>query len=120
MKKTIAAGAAARPAISLRGLDLERMQDSAHRACELLKALANESRLLVLCQLSHGEATVTELQARVGLSQSALSQHLAMLRELGLVSARRSGRNVHYSIASREAAAVIRTLYQEFCESDCG
>ena len=95
------------------------MQDSARRACALLKALSNESRLLVLCQLARGEATVGELHAHVGLSQSALSQHLARLRELGLVAARRSGRNVYYSIASRAAAAVIGTLYREFCGSDC-
>jgi ArsR family transcriptional regulator, virulence genes transcriptional regulator len=120
MKKATARAAVARPGAALRELDLDRMRDSAHRACELLKALANESRLMVLCQLAHGEATVTALQATVGLSQSALSQHLAVLRELGYVQARRSGRSVYYGLKSREAAAVIRTLYQEFCEPGCG
>jgi DNA-binding transcriptional ArsR family regulator len=96
------------------------MQGNAHRACELLKALANESRLLALCQLSQGEASVGELQAKVGLSQSALSQHLAVLRGLGIVEARRSGRSIRYSLSSREATAVIETLYRQFCGPGCG
>lgn len=100
---------------ALRKLELEHMHESAEKACVLLKAMANESRLMILCQLARGEMSVSELQDFIGLSQSALSQHLAILRERQLVTTRRDGQQIYYSLASGEAAAVIRTLYQQYC-----
>lgn len=100
---------------ALRQLDLEHMHDSAGKACALLKAMASEPRLMILCQLADGEMSVGALQDVIGLSQSALSQHLAVLRGKQLVSTRREGQQIYYSLASGEAAAVIRTLYQQYC-----
>ena len=98
-------------------LDFRAMQDNAGKACGLLKAMANEVRLMVLCQLIEGERTVTELQESIGLSQSAMSQHLAVLREQGVVTARRAGQSVYYRIASGSATALMKTLHQEFCSA---
>ena len=77
--------------------------------------MANPSRLLILCQLAESEKSVGELQPLIGLSQSALSQHLAVLREKRLVRTRREGQQIFYSIASREAGALMHTLHEEFC-----
>jgi ArsR family transcriptional regulator, virulence genes transcriptional regulator len=99
----------------LRGSELAALRGSAARACAVLKALANEARLMLVCQLAEGEKTVGELQKSVGLSQSAVSQHLALLREHKLVSTRRNGQSVHYSLASGETAAIIETLHDQFC-----
>jgi ArsR family transcriptional regulator, virulence genes transcriptional regulator len=94
---------------------IKRLEKNASRACNLLSAMANPSRLLVLCQLAGGEKSVSELQPLIGLSQSALSQHLAVLREKGLVRTRRAGQQIHYSLSSREATALMQTLHEEFC-----
>jgi DNA-binding transcriptional ArsR family regulator len=91
------------------------LQRKAGRATSLLKAMANASRLLILCQLADGEKSVGELERRVGLSQSGLSQHLALLRRKGIVATRREAQSVYYSLASEEAAAVMATLYRAFC-----
>ena len=104
-----------RTQLKLRGSELAALRSNAARACEVLKALANEVRLMLVCQLAEGEKTVGELQDSVGLSQSAVSQHLALLREHKLVSARRNGQSVHYSLASGEAAAIMQTLHDQFC-----
>ncbi|HEV2227438.1 MAG TPA: metalloregulator ArsR/SmtB family transcription factor [Steroidobacteraceae bacterium] len=109
---------AARPGrtrIRLRGGELAALRGSAARACTVLKALANEARLMLVCQLAEGEKTVGQLQKSVGLSQSAVSQHLALLREHKLVSAHRNGKSVRYALASGEAAAIIETLHDQFC-----
>src|SRR5579871_2304669 len=85
-------------------------------AARLLKLVANERRLLVLCRLSTaGEATVGELAKSVGLSQSALSQHLALMREDGLVAFRRDGQTIHYRIADGNAERLLTTLRSIFC-----
>jgi DNA-binding transcriptional ArsR family regulator len=81
----------------------------------LLKAMGNPHRLLVLCHLLGGEKNVGELERLVGLSQSALSQHLARLRRDGLVTTRRSAQTIYYSLAGNEAEAVIATLYRLYC-----
>lgn len=91
------------------------LEASARRASVLLKAMSNERRLLVLCQLADGEKSVSQLEALIGLSQSALSQHLARLRRDGLVVTRRAAQTIHYSLAGREAAAVMETLYALYC-----
>jgi ArsR family transcriptional regulator, virulence genes transcriptional regulator len=90
------------------------LETNARKAGALLKAMANERRLLILCHLSQGEKSVSELEALVSLSQSALSQHLARLRRDGLVATRRAGQTIHS--AGREAGAVMETLYALFCE----
>jgi ArsR family transcriptional regulator len=98
--------------------DLSRFEASAAAAATLLRALANERRLLLLCQLGEGELSVSALQARLGLSQSALSQHLAILREEGIVATRRSGQTIHYRIADPAAVKVIATLASIFCPEE--
>ena len=98
-------------------LDFREMQDNAGKACGLLKAMANEARLMVLCQLIEGEKSVTELQEAIGLSQSAMSQHLAVLREQEIVSTRRDGQLVYYRIANEHAMAVMTTLHHEYCKA---
>ena len=96
-------------------LPLELMQENAGRASSLLKSMANESRLMILCQLSQQEMTVGDLIKKIPLSQSALSQHLGVLRREGLVKTRRESQFVWYSLDSNEAKAVIGTLYELFC-----
>lgn len=87
----------------------------ARRASELLKALAHEGRLLILCLLSEGEKSVSELEEAMRLPQAAVSQQLARLRIDRLVNTRRDGRVIYYSIASREVSSVIETLHDFFC-----
>ncbi|WP_448190951.1 ArsR/SmtB family transcription factor [Azospirillum sp. sgz301742] len=84
-------------------------------AAALLKSMANEHRLAILCRLATGERSVGELIADVGLSQSALSQHLARLRAEGLVKTRRASQQIFYSLASAEAAQVMETLHGIYC-----
>lgn len=96
-------------------INADLMQDAADRASELLKALANRHRLLILCQLIEGERSVGELAAFLGIRDSGVSQHLALLRKDGVVSARREGQTIWYSIASDEARALVATLYSVFC-----
>jgi len=93
----------------------EIMERAADQASELLKALANRHRLLIICQLIDGERSVGELAAFLNLRDSTVSQHLALLRKDGLVSARREAQTIFYSIASEPAREVLKTLYQAFC-----
>jgi DNA-binding transcriptional ArsR family regulator len=94
---------------------LTELHDMASHACVLLKAMSNEWRLIILCQLSEGEKTVSELQDLLGLSQSALSQHLAILRREKIVSSRKHAQSVSYSLAGEEATMVMTTLHDLFC-----
>jgi DNA-binding transcriptional ArsR family regulator len=96
-------------------LDPEAMRRHAGDAARLLKALGNEKRLQLLCLLVEGERSVGELNARLDLSQSALSQHLAVLREDGLVQARREAQAVFYSLAPGPARRVLDTLHGIYC-----
>ena len=91
------------------------MQENAQEASALLKSLANPSRLLVLCALVSREHTVGELEALTGLSQSAISQHLARLRESGLVATRRDAQRIFYSLHNDEVRAVLGTLHGLYC-----
>jgi DNA-binding transcriptional ArsR family regulator len=93
----------------------EAMRPHAVAASNLLKALANEQRLMILCNLSGTEMSVSELNELLPLSQSALSQHLAVLREAGIVQTRRDGQTVHYSLADGPAAQVVETLHRIYC-----
>ena len=96
---------------------LGELHDMASHAVDLLKAMANEWRLMILCQLAEGEKTVSELQASLGLSQSALSQHLAVLRRERIVNSRKHAQSVSYSLAGDEAPKVMHTLHDVFCKS---
>ncbi len=96
----------------------EDMRRNAGRASRLLKALANEHRLMVLCALAEGEHSVSELNEMVDLSQSALSQHLARLRGDGLVTTRREGQTIHYSIGEPLAASIVDLLYRHYCRPE--
>jgi len=91
------------------------MAQAADQASDLLKALSNRHRLLIVCQLIDGERSVGELAAFLSLRDSTVSQHLALLRKDGMVAARRDGQTVYYSIASDPAREVLKTLYQVFC-----
>lgn len=82
----------------------------------LLKCLGNEHRLLILCVLSEGEVSVGELNQRIGLSQSSLSQHLGVLREHGLVNTRREAQSIYYSVADTPALELIRLLHDRYCQ----
>ncbi len=96
-------------------MDPEAMRAHATDAAQLLRALANEKRLMLLCLLVEGERSVGELNARVDLSQSALSQHLAVLREDGLVETRREAQTIYYSLVDGPVHAVIETLHGIYC-----
>lgn len=101
--------------IDLDAHDLQRFQARADEAARLMKALSNRNRLMILCRLTGGERQVGELAAEVGLSQSALSQHLSLLREDGLVAARRDGVAMHYAIADPAVERVIALLADIYC-----
>ena len=96
-------------------LSPELFAAKAGEAAALLKALAHEARLMVLCQLTDGECSVGILHEGCGLSQSALSQHLARLREEGLVATRREGQTIYYRLADAKAARVLETLASIYC-----
>jgi|SRR5690606_5589946 len=95
--------------------ELERLHDRAAEAAALLKALSNANRLLILCTLAGGELSVSELNERIAMSQSALSQQLAVLRREGLVQTRREAQTIYYSVAPSNAAAVIEVLRRIYC-----
>lgn len=96
-------------------IDFSAMQASAEKACALLKVLANPDRLLLMCQLSQGELCVSDLEEQLGIRQPTLSQQLGVLRDNELVETRREGKSIFYSIASKEAIAVMNVLYDQFC-----
>ena len=97
---------------------LAELHDMASNACELLKAMSNKWRLMILCQLSEGEKTVGELQGLLGLAQSAVSQHLAILRRENIVQSRKHAQSISYSLAGDDAIKVMATLHEVFCASD--
>ena len=101
-------------------IDPKQMRTSATQACGLLKILGNADRLLLLCQLTQGEFCVSELEVILGIEQPTLSQQLSVLREEGMVSTRREGKQIFYAIVSKEAAAVLRVLYELFCQTTSG
>ena len=96
--------------------DLDRLVDNAKRASAFLKALAHESRLIILCILAQGEKSVSELEQELNLRQPTVSQQLARLRADGLVSTRRDGKVIYYSLASDEARTIIGAIYDVFCK----
>jgi DNA-binding transcriptional ArsR family regulator len=95
---------------------MAELQDNARRAAPLLKAMSNPSRLVILCQLAEGERSVGELEEAVGLSQSGISQHLAVLRREHVVATRRDRQTMFYSLASADVVALMTTLHKVFCK----
>lgn len=96
-------------------MNVDAMQNNAAQATRLLKQLSNEHRLWILCQLIDTELSVSEINERVDLSQSALSQHLAKLRQDQLVSTRKEGQSIYYSLSSEEVKQVLHTLHRIYC-----
>jgi len=96
---------------------VEQLAEKAEHASLVLKSISNKWRLLVLCQLVKGEKSVGELEKAIGLSQSALSQHLAVLRNNNLVETRRDAQMIYYSITGTEVPLILRALYDVYCES---
>ncbi len=101
--------------ITTTGIDPETMRASATRTCGMLKTLSNPDRLLLLCQISQGERCVSDLEEALEIHQPTLSQQLGVLRDEGLVSTRRDGKRIYYSMASKEALAVMQVLFDQFC-----
>jgi DNA-binding transcriptional ArsR family regulator len=96
-------------------MNLEELEARALRATGLLKAMANPVRLRVLCQLAEGEKSVGDLEQVAAVSQSALSQHHALLRQRGLVTSRRAGQAIYYALDGAEAPALLAALYEVYC-----
>jgi DNA-binding transcriptional ArsR family regulator len=96
-------------------MNLTQLMSKADAAGAFLKAVANRYRLIILCELLQGERSVTALQKAIGLSQSALSQHLARLRADNLVATRRESQTIYYSLASERIARLIGLLYELYC-----
>ena len=102
----------------LAGADLDRMAASAMQAADFLKSLGHEQRLMILCHLASGEKSVGELEEVLGARQAAVSQQLARLRHEGLVSTRREGKTVYYSLGDERSQRIIGLLYELFCKVD--
>lgn len=96
-------------------MNIQEIESSAGAASELLRALANEHRLVILCQLVDGEKSVGTLAANAGLSQSAVSQHLGRLRAEGLVVTRREAQTIYYALGDDRARGILDALYQIYC-----
>jgi len=96
--------------------DISTISESASTTCGMLKVLANEDRLLILCQLSQGDRNVGELKGLLGIQQPTLSQQLTVLRTEGLVTTHRKGKYIFYSLASTEAAKIMETLFSLYCK----
>lgn len=97
------------------GVDATQMLESARRTTDFLKSIAHEGRLVILCRLSEGPATVGELERFLGIRQASVSQQLARLRSEGLVDFVRDGRVIRYSIADERARQIVSVLYGLFC-----
>ena len=95
--------------------DPKQMQQAAGTAAELLKVLANPNRLVLLCLMTQGELSVSDLEARSGITQPSLSQQLGVLRQKQLVVTRKEGKQVYYQLCHPEALALLGTLYALYC-----
>ena len=100
-------------------MNLMELQSKAGVVESLLRTVGNRNRLIILCELLKGERSVTSLQSAVGLSQSALSQHLARLREDDIVATRRESQTIYYSLASDKVGRLIGLLYELYCAPGC-
>ena len=99
-------------------MDIQILKNNAKTASGLLKVMANDWRLLILCHLAQEERSVGYLKDELGLGQSALSQHLAILRREKLVKTRRNAQSIYYSLDSDDVQALMATLYERFCAVD--
>lgn len=97
-------------------IDSSRLRQNAENASNLLKTIANPHRLMILCTLLDGELSVGELNSQIDISQSTLSQHLAVLRRSGLVRTRREAQTIYYTLQSRNAELLMDCLYRIFCK----
>jgi len=100
--------------------DYNGMYEHIEQASRLLKVLANQDRLMILCMLAEGEKNVSELEEILEIRQPTLSQQLARLRADGLVATRRQGKAIYYSLTSDEAGRIIGVLYEVYCQPDAG
>lgn len=96
-------------------ISIGRMRRAAGESTAVLRALANEDRLLLLCQMSGGEKSVSELESLLDIRQPTLSQQLGVLREQGLVNTRRDGKRIYYSVADAKVLSLLKLLYQLYC-----
>lgn len=101
-------------------IDPNAVRQAAGQAVRMLKRLANEERLLLLCQLTQGEQCVSELEQALDIHQPTLSQQLGVLRQEGLVSTRREGKHIYYQVANTDALAILKTLYGLYCPQPDG
>ena len=99
-------------------IDTNTLRSAATQAVAALKLLANEDRLILLCQLSQGEMCVSELEEQLGIRQPTLSQQLGVLRTEGVVSTRRQGKNIYYSVADPAMLEIVAVLYRLYCNND--
>ncbi len=97
-------------------LDLDQMRTAARTVTALLRALANEDRLLLLCQMTQGERSVSELEGELDIRQPTLSQQLGVLRNEGLVTTRREGKRIFYAVADPKVRTLLGTLYTLYCK----
>ncbi len=96
-------------------MNIQDFEYKAERAADLLASMAHKGRLMLLCRLIEGEASVNALAQTLAMRQATVSQHLAKLRELGLVQPRRDGQTIYYSLSGPEVRAVLETLYDLYC-----
>ncbi len=96
--------------------DMEKMVDNAVAASNFLKAISHEGRLMILCHLASGEKSVTELEDLLAARQAAVSQQLSRLRLEGLVTPRRDGKTIYYSLTDERARQIIEVVYELFCK----
>lgn len=99
-------------------LDITAMRTAATEATGMLRALANEDRLLLLCQMTQGEVSVGELEELLDIRQPTLSQQLGVLRNEGLVNTRRDGKRIYYSVADSRVLALLELMYRLYCRRE--
>lgn len=99
-------------------LNINQMRESAGEATGVLRVLAHEDRLLLLCQLSQQELCVSELEEQLDIRQPSLSQQLGVLRREGLVATRREGKNIYYRIGDEQVLVLLQTLYELYCQPE--
>lgn len=99
-------------------IDPQRLREGAARAVGALKILANEERMLLMCQLAQQELCVSELEEQLGIRQPTLSQQLAVLRNEGVVTTRREGKNIYYSVADPALLDILAVLYRLYCPKE--
>lgn len=102
----------------MKQIDPDKLKENADKAASLLKSMSHPSRLMVLCHLMNGECSVSVLNQAVPLSQSALSQHLASLRQAGLVETRRESQVIYYRLNCQAVSSILQALYNIYCNSN--